>query len=225
MTMKDPTKEPQEIEALLPWHAAGTLSRKDAARVDLALSEDADFARQFSLIREEVDETIRLNEKLGAPSPHAMEKLMAAVDAEPARRKSLSINPGRWLALRLSSLSPRTLAWSAAAGALAIALQAGLLLGVFVSEREATFQTASAPQQTAPLQGTYAMIAFAPQATAAEITRFLDTNRLSLVEGPRAGGLFRVRLAETKLPQDEVSRILKRLQDQANIIRFAAPVE
>ena len=32
--MNTTTKEvPEDIELLLPWHAAGTLSRKDAARV------------------------------------------------------------------------------------------------------------------------------------------------------------------------------------------------
>ena len=33
-------KERHEIEALLPWHAAGTLSRCDADRVEQALSDD-----------------------------------------------------------------------------------------------------------------------------------------------------------------------------------------
>ncbi len=32
-------KERHEIEALLPWHAAGTLSRRDADRVEQALAE------------------------------------------------------------------------------------------------------------------------------------------------------------------------------------------
>ena len=39
-------KEPQsEIEALLPWHAAGTLSRSDARRVEEALASDPELAR------------------------------------------------------------------------------------------------------------------------------------------------------------------------------------
>ena len=60
--------EREEIEALLPWHAAGTLSRRDAQRVETALEEDRDLARQFDLVREELGETIHLNETLGAPS-------------------------------------------------------------------------------------------------------------------------------------------------------------
>ena len=36
--------ERQEIEALLPWHAAGTLSPREARRVEDALARDASLA-------------------------------------------------------------------------------------------------------------------------------------------------------------------------------------
>src|ERR687887_587297 len=65
--------ERHEIEALLPWHAAGTLSRRDANRVEHALAGDRELARQSELIREELVETIHLNERLRAPSTHAIE--------------------------------------------------------------------------------------------------------------------------------------------------------
>ena len=78
-------RERQEIEALLPWHATGTLDRRDAERVEQAIAEDGEFARRYELVREELAETVRLNETLGAPSARAMEKLFAAIDAEKAR--------------------------------------------------------------------------------------------------------------------------------------------
>jgi hypothetical protein len=80
-------KEPErhEIEALLPWHAAGTLSRRDADRVKQALAGDRELAWRYDLVREELAKTIHLNETLGAPSARAMEKLLAAIDAEEAR--------------------------------------------------------------------------------------------------------------------------------------------
>ena len=71
---------------LLPWHAAGTLNARDARRVDEALARDPELARQYAVIREEYAETIDLNESLGAPSARAMQKLFAAIDAEPARK-------------------------------------------------------------------------------------------------------------------------------------------
>ena len=78
-------RERHEIESLLPWHAAGTLDRRDAERVEQAIAEDGQFARRYELVREELAETVRLNETLGAPSARAMEKLFAAIDAEEAR--------------------------------------------------------------------------------------------------------------------------------------------
>jgi hypothetical protein len=77
--------ERHEIKALLPWHAAGTLSRHDADRVEQALVGDCELARRYDLVRQELAETIHLNEMLGAPSARAMKKLFAAIDAEEAR--------------------------------------------------------------------------------------------------------------------------------------------
>jgi hypothetical protein len=52
--------ERHEIEALLPWHAAGTLSRRDADRVEQALAADRELARRYDLVRQELAETIHL---------------------------------------------------------------------------------------------------------------------------------------------------------------------
>ena len=88
-------KERHEIEALLPWHAAGTLSRRDADRVEQALADDCELARRYALVRQELVDTIHLNETLGIPSARAAEKLFATIDAEEAgaprrRRKRIS---------------------------------------------------------------------------------------------------------------------------------------
>jgi hypothetical protein len=78
-------RERHEIESLLPWHAAGTLDRLDIERVERALAEDGELAQRYELVREELAETVRLNEMLGAPSVRAMEKLFAAIDDEEKR--------------------------------------------------------------------------------------------------------------------------------------------
>jgi hypothetical protein len=85
MTAINKHPERHEIEELLPWHATGTLSRRDADRVEQALAGDRELARRYELVRQELAETSRLNETLGAPSAHAMEKLFAAINAEEPR--------------------------------------------------------------------------------------------------------------------------------------------
>jgi anti-sigma-K factor RskA len=106
-------KEPErhEIEALLPWYAAGTLSRHDADRVEQALAGDPELAQRYDLVREELAEIIHLNEALGAPSARAMEKLFAAIDAEEAlaprhRRQRISRTPSLATASILSQNAP-----------------------------------------------------------------------------------------------------------------------
>jgi hypothetical protein len=68
----------------LPWHATGTLGRRDADRVEQALAGDPELARRYEIVRLELAETTHINETLGAPSARAMEKLFAAIDAEEA---------------------------------------------------------------------------------------------------------------------------------------------
>ena len=212
---------PGEIEALLPWHAAGTLSRSDARRVEEALARDPELARRYALVRDEFGETIHLNETLGAPSAHAMEKLFAKIDAEPARNAAVSLNLGARIAEFFASLSPRTLAWSASIAAIAILLQAGLIASVLIKEKSAGgYQTASAPS-TDPGVGAFTLIRFAPQATQDDVTKFLEANKLSIAAGPMTGGLYKVRVAVTALPKAELAEIVKKLQENKLLIFIA----
>ena len=85
MSMIDKEPERHEIEALLPWYAAGTLSRREADLVERELAGDSELSRLYDRVRQELAETIQFNETLGTPSGRAMEKLFAAIDAEEAR--------------------------------------------------------------------------------------------------------------------------------------------
>lgn len=222
--------ERRDIEALLPWHAAGTLSRRDAQRVEAAIEQDHDLARQFELVREELGETIHLNETLGAPSARAMERLLAGIEAEGAKtRRRRSFDFAAFVAERLTLFSPRTLAWSAVTAVLAIVLQAGLLAGLYInepgSEVPAAYRTASAPTRSMGSVGSYALIGFAPQASAADVTKFLDDHKATVVDGPKPGGLYRIRLSMTVLPKADLARIVKQMQDDSKIVRFVAATE
>src|ERR1700738_5385961 len=160
-------KEPEryEIEALLPWHAAGTLNRRDSDRVEQAIAGDRELARRYERVGEERAETIPLNESLGAPSARAMEKLFAAIDAEEARspRHQRSLDLGARISEFLSQFTPRTLAWSAAAALVAIVAQAAVIAAVVLQE-----DTPASGHRLALVggQGSVSVGGFAPQATA-----------------------------------------------------------
>jgi hypothetical protein len=221
-------KEPErfDVEALLPWHAAGTLNRRDSDRVEQALAGDRELARRYELVREELAETIHLNESLGAPSARAMEKLFAAIDAEEARspRRHRSFDLGARISEILSQFTPRTLAWSAAVALVAIVAQAAVIVAVVLKEETPVsgFKVASAVSP-----GSFAVVRFAPQATANDITHFLAAYKASLVEGPlkSGGSLYRIRLADTRLPADEVGKIVQHMQEESRIVGFIAPAD
>jgi len=213
-----------EIEELLPWHAAGTLSRRDRERVEAALARDPELARRYALVREELGETILLNETLGAPSARAMDKLFAKIDAEPARKPAVSLKLGARISEFFASLAPRTLAYAASAAAIAILLQAGLIATIVIKQQSGGgYETASAPS-TDPGVGSFTIIRFAPQASSDDITKFLAANKLQIAAGPAAGGLYKVRVATTALPKDELARIVKKLQDD-KVVGFIATTE
>jgi hypothetical protein len=199
---------PEDVELLLPWHAAGTLSRRDAACVEAALANDNDLAARYELVREELGETIRFNETLGAPSARAMQQLFAKIDAEPARKPKASFSLGAWLTDFVTGFSPRTLAYGATAAALAIVLQAGILAGVFVKETGKDFTAASL---TLNDDGAFVAVRFKPEANFADITKFLADNKAMIVGGPGSGNLFKLRLSERSVSESELSAIVKKM--------------
>ena len=210
-------QEPGEIEMLLPWHAAGTLNARDCRRVDEALARDSALAGQYSVVREEYAETIDLNESLGAPSARAMQKLFAAIDAEPARQPSASLDFSARISGFFASLSPRTLAWSASLAALALLLQAGVIGAVLLKNQNSTFQTASLSTSepiTRDLGGAsppHALVRFAPDARIADITALLDNYKASIVDGAK-GGMFRLQFGNRAMSNEEIAALMSRLQ-------------
>jgi hypothetical protein len=211
-------QEPSEIEMLLPFHAAGTLSARDAKRVEEALASDPELAKQYAVIREEYAETIGLNESLGAPSARAMAKLFAAIDGEPARKPSMSGRISAGISGFFASLSPRTLAWSASLGAVALLAQAGVIGAVLVkNEQPATFQTASLSTNE-PItrsmvpEAPRALVKFAPDARVADITTLLDSYQASIVDA--RGGMFRLQFGTKAMSRDELAGLMNRLKSE-----------
>jgi hypothetical protein len=228
-------QEPSDVEMLLPWHAAGTLNARDARRVEEALARDPELAKQYAAIQAEYAETIHLNESLGAPSARAMQKLFAAIDAEPASKTGGGFALSSRISTFFAGLSPRTLAWSASLGALALVLQAGVIGAVLIKNQASTFQTASlstsepvitramGPQKTAAVApAAHALVRFAPEARVAEITTLLDNYHASIVDGAK-GGMFRLQFAQAMSP-DEFAGLLARMQGEKIVnLAVAAP--
>jgi hypothetical protein len=216
---------PGDIEGLLPWYATGRLNAADRARVDKALLADPELARHLALIREEMGEVVLLNARLAGPSGRALDSIMAGVAAEP--RQAPVLKRARqglldWLGGALQGFSPRTLALATCAAIAVLGLQTAMLGGL-IGGREGTtrYDTASSPSQGAA-SGSFVMVAFAPTATAAEITAFLKRFDASIVEGPRASGLFRLKVSGQSLSVAQLDAVLAEMAKEKAIISMAA---
>lgn len=219
--MTNNNKEMQEdIELLLPWHAAGTLSRRDAERVERALANDNELASRYEAVREELGAAINLNESLGAPSARAMNDLFAKIDAEPARAPKASFRPTPWFVGFVASFQPRTLAYAASAATIAIMLQAGLLTSMLVQGTDAYVVSSSDAGKRVTRSMTdggtgsaYVLIRFNPASSAADISKFLIEQNATIADGPAAGSnLYRLRVAERPLSTEELGAVVKRMQ-------------
>jgi hypothetical protein len=221
-------QEADEMELLLPWHATGTLGGCDSRRVEEALARDPDLARQFAVIREEYAETIHLNESLGAPSARAMQKLFAAIDAEPSPEQRASLDIAARLTGFFAKLSPRTLAWSGSIGVLALLLQAGVIALVLLGNRPASFETASLGTNESitrelAVSLPRATVRFVPEARLSDVSALLDKYHASITEGGK-GGLFKLQFGNRAMNKDGFGGLLSSLQNEKIVsIAVATP--
>ena len=220
-------QEPSEIELLLPWHAAGTLNARDARRVEEALARDPALAKQYAAIRGEYEETIHLNESLGAPSARAMQKLFAAIDAEPARagRFAAAVGAHRDLlrepVAAYAGLVGEPGRHRAAAAGRRHRRRADEDPARDLPDRFALGR-ARRSRVSLELHAARALVRFTPEARVADITALLDSYQASII-GDAKGGMFRLQF-DKAMSRDELASLLGRMQREKFVnLAVAAP--
>jgi hypothetical protein len=142
------------------------------------------------------------------------EVLRIALSEVRANKLRALLHFGRRVAKLASGATPRAIAALAALAALAMAAAIAV-----VTERSGGYQTAAAPTEGAVLA-----VRFVPQASAADITAFLDAYRASVVGGPQPGGFYRLRIADAALPPEELASLVGRMA-QEKVVEFAAAAQ
>ena len=215
----DQMSEREEIEMLLPWYVTGRLDAADTARVAAYLERHPDIRSQVPLVREELRETVADNEAIrarlasaeaifaGAASP--MERVLTWVSRTVGGARRLFIAP-----------TPGAVRWAAAAAAVIICLQAAVL-GTLLTRDGSTYGTASRPGVGAA-QRSVAMIAFADDASATTIARFLGEHRLRIVDGPLPGGFYGVRFTDEATTAEQQQR-LSAVTARTDIVKAVLP--
>jgi anti-sigma-K factor RskA len=194
------------IEALLPWYAAGTLGAQDAKRVEEALARRPELRASLRLAQEDLEETIALNERLGAPGASALDKIMATVQAEP-RSLGFESRLSAWLGVASGRSSSR-LAWAGAAATVVILVQGAALVTLLPRANTPAYQTAS--ESAVVPGGAQALVTFAPDARMDQIGAWLDAHHARIVDGPR-GGMYRLRVGDKRFSTEETAALLAEL--------------
>jgi hypothetical protein len=127
---------------------------------------------------------------------------------------------GRGLARLESCLGRGAVIWVMAATALAIVLQAGLIK--MMMAQDSGYQAASA--ELGVSEGAVVAVRFRSQASIAEINKFLAAYDGTMVGGPSAGDLYRVRIGDASLTPAELASITGRIA-QEPVVEFVAAVE
>jgi anti-sigma-K factor RskA len=212
-----------DIEALLPWYATGTLGAQEANQVAAALAADAELVRRLDLVRAEMTETIADNEALGVPSARAAARLFGAIDIAISRdrrtaRAATSGSLTGWLA---DMFSPRTYAFAAGAAILLVMLEAGVIARFAMQDRAqpgSTYLPASLP--ATQIAGAFAKVKFAPEANMTEVSRFLDGRKAEIVGGPH-DGFYRVRISTDIVPKEDVDHLAREFQSASPLVASA----
>lgn len=218
--------EAEEIAALLPWYVSGKLSASDRAKVDAYGARHPELAAHIAIARAEADEVFAINSAITAPRG-GLARLQRSLAADP-RANARSVSIARLslidrIGAVLAALTPRQLAYASVAGLFALALQTGVISALLRTPVTGSggYETATGPGGAAATSGTYALVAFQPGAPAGTVTAFLAEQKIVVVDGPRAGGLYRVRLSAEALPADARDAAIAKLKARADLVSFA----
>jgi hypothetical protein len=223
-------KSPKEdIEALLPWFEKGTLPPEEARLVEQYLQNNSDELRYLELIREEADETITANEMAGIPSRSALDRLMADIAAEPKSARAVVREKAGGFFSRL--FGQGTPAWVPVATGLAclVILVQAAAIGVLFTHPQglpgpggSILSGGGDPVERVSDNGRVVLIRFTPNATAEDISTLLRSLNATIVEGPKPGNVFRVRISNQPLSSEQIEAILKQMRERSDIIERIA---
>jgi anti-sigma factor RsiW len=220
-TMLDET-EREEIEMLLPWYVTGRLDADDLARVERYLAAHPEVGRQLDLVRAEREQSVAANEALGAPSAGATARLMASLAAaRPAWAAQRAVQGVlRQVGGLFTAPTAGAVRWAAVAAAVLVAVQA-VTIATLLNERAGVYRTASGGQ--AADDGITVLVVFADEARAPAIAALLAELDASIVDGPRAGGVYKVRLRTEDRSQPAREALVRRLAERRDVVRAVLP--
>jgi anti-sigma factor RsiW len=210
------SSEREEIEKLLPWYVTGRLGDNDRSNVESFLRTHPNVTAELEVIRAEREATLRVNEALGEPPPNMTQRLMAALPRQAIRHE------GGLAGLRKIFTAPTisSVRWAALIAGVILFVQAAVIVGLLKSGGQ-TYREAAGPGQRSG--GVLALVVFVDQATAVSIARVLGDFQAEIVDGPKPGNVYKIRMRATDSSVETRDSLLRRLTERRDVISSVLP--
>ena len=213
-------KQRQEFSLMLPWYANGTLDDEDSRKVEAALAQDNELAREFDLVLEDQAAMIELvsEEEIPISMP---ERFKAALNATPqspepiARPRTSGESAINRILSVLFPAKPRAYAFVAAVFVVLVPAVA-IVSYMSGSQQPGLYQTASGTEP-ATVDTARVLVKFKADVALAEINVLLQDRRGQIVKGPTADGLY-------ELEFEKSDGLVEKLGAETDVLDFALPV-
>ena len=223
-TNSDKFSERDEIKMLLPWYVTGKLDSADKKRVEAYLERDTELQNYLHFVREVKNETVSLNGSVTVPTVDDVERLV--IEVGECRHTELRSGYSLFTKIKEFCLAPAegTLRWVSVAAVLLILVQA-VAIGMLVATRDGgVYRFATGPSGAA-VSGTFVLVRFADGASVSNIAKVLANHKMTIADGPKGNGMFKVRIGPKGMSKAESSRQLDALKQRRDLVLFVSPTK
>jgi hypothetical protein len=220
----NPTKldERDEIEMLLPWYVIGRLDAADKARVEGWLARDTKLEQQLKLIEDERRGAVMANESVVPPATLSVRQSIGEISNQNSRMPEQLSKLVMQIQRFFEAPQPHTVRWATVAAAAVLILQGGWIAFLMSAREPVGYMPASGGTEQVS-SGTFVLMRFADTATAKDISSALSTLSITIADGPRAGGLFRVRIGEAGMTDQKRDEMIAELKRNSGLIALVTP--
>jgi anti-sigma factor RsiW len=205
-----------EVEMMLPFYVTGQLDHAEANEIDEYLKHHPDVASQLDLIRAERESTSAANAIYASRPARSFDRVAAMIGKTSARPARTAGSPLDWIKRLFAMPSSPALGFVGAAAAIVILLQAATIGTLVVAP--GIFRPAGGNETVDA--GTTVVVRFADDASAAAIADVLSSLGLKIVDGPRGGKLFTIRIGPKTMNEAERERLIAALKARSDLIVF-----
>jgi len=220
-TKREETRR-EEIEKMLPFYVTGRLDHADAQEIGDYLKHHPDVANQLDLVHAERDSAVAANAIYANRAVHNFDRVAAMIGrpaARPARATGRRLDWTDRIKQLFAMPSSPALGLLGAAAAIVILLQAAAIGTLVVAHYPGIFTGASGGNGAVDA-GTTVFVRFADDATTATIADAFSGLGVRIVDGPRGGRLFTVRIGPKNMGEGERARLIAALNARSDVVAF-----